>query len=205
MMTNDANKTTNPKMTNTTEVIPPGAIMDFGGLTAPTGWLLCDGSEKNCDEFPELYEVIGTRFGGKIGETFNVPNFCRRIALGAGGSVPSGTNGPSKNVGSIGGDEHIILSESQMPMHQHKAGTLAVSSAGEHTHVLPYIKGSKSSAGGEYYEVLVKEKVSTIGHVETCGGGAHGHLVSGDTGSIGSNEKVFIMPPVLVVTKIIKA
>lgn len=204
MKTDNSSETTGFKMTDKTEAIPTGSIIDFGGLTAPSGWLLCDGSLNGCDEFPALYDVIGTRFGGKIGENFNVPNFCRRIALGAGNSVPEGTNGPSSDVGSTGGDEHILLSHSQMPAHRHGAGNLVADIVGGHTHVIPHARGPRSNNGGQYYEKLVQEKVCTIRHAETNGSGAHRHTISGDTDSIGFNEKVFIMPPVLVVTKIIK-
>lgn len=57
--------------------IPTGAI-----LTIPTtnelsgqGWLKCDGSAQLSAEFPTLYSVIGTTFGGSpVLSTFNLPS-----------------------------------------------------------------------------------------------------------------------------------
>lgn len=50
-----------------------GEIRRFGGSFAPEGWLLCEGQLLERAEYPALFEVIGTRFGG--GETtFALPN-----------------------------------------------------------------------------------------------------------------------------------
>ena len=106
--------------------IPPGAMLEFGGTAAPTGYLLCDGASVSRTTYADLYAAIGTRFGSASGTTFNVPDFRRRIALGAGGTVPGGTNGPAATVGSSGGDEEIILSESQLPAHTHDISALTV-------------------------------------------------------------------------------
>lgn len=39
----------------------------------PPGWLLCDGSSKSRDAYPDLYNAIGITYGGG-GGNFNVPN-----------------------------------------------------------------------------------------------------------------------------------
>jgi hypothetical protein len=39
----------------------------------PPGWFLCDGSAKSVDDYPDLYNAIGTTYGGG-GGNFNVPN-----------------------------------------------------------------------------------------------------------------------------------
>src|SRR4051794_15515180 len=43
--------------------VPSGTICDFGGDTAPTGWLICDGSAVARVEFSALFSVIGTKYG----------------------------------------------------------------------------------------------------------------------------------------------
>ena len=45
-------------------VIPVGAIMAFATLDPPSGWLVCDGRTINAVSFPQLYNAIGTYFGG---------------------------------------------------------------------------------------------------------------------------------------------
>ena len=54
---------------------PTGAILPFGGVSAPTGYLLCDGSAVNRDTYSDLFAIIGTRYGAGNGvNTFNVPD-----------------------------------------------------------------------------------------------------------------------------------
>lgn len=54
---------------------PIGAIIPFGGDTAPTGYLLCDGSAVSRTTYADLFAVIGTKFGpGDGSTTFNLPS-----------------------------------------------------------------------------------------------------------------------------------
>lgn len=54
---------------------PIGAISAYGGDTAPTGWLICDGSAISRTTYADLYAVIGTKFGAGDGSTtFNLPD-----------------------------------------------------------------------------------------------------------------------------------
>ena len=62
---------------------PAGAIVQFGGTTAPTNWLLCDGSAVSRAAWPSLYSAIGTTYGAGDGSTtFNVPDLRGRVAVG---------------------------------------------------------------------------------------------------------------------------
>jgi len=57
------------------KLVPAGTIVAYGGNAAPTGWLLCDGSEVSRATYNDLYAVIGSSFGGGNGSTtFNVPD-----------------------------------------------------------------------------------------------------------------------------------
>lgn len=52
-----------------------GCIMAYAGNTAPTGWLLCDGSAISRTNYARLFSVIGTTYGSGNGSTtFNLPN-----------------------------------------------------------------------------------------------------------------------------------
>ena len=74
------------------------------------GWLYCDGSEYNAQDFPLLYEVIENKYGGLNGTyniedfgqssslTFNVPDYKARKLVGAGGGVSGGGSPVSGNV-----------------------------------------------------------------------------------------------------------
>lgn len=51
---------------------PIGSIIPYGGATAPSGWLICDGRALNKAEYVDLFEAIGTNYGGS-GSAFNLP------------------------------------------------------------------------------------------------------------------------------------
>lgn len=57
------------------EGIPVGSILPFGGNSAPSGFLLCNGAAISRTTYANLYAVIGTTYGsGNGSSTFNVPN-----------------------------------------------------------------------------------------------------------------------------------
>lgn len=53
---------------------PIGIILPFSGKKAPWGFVFCDGKEYSAIQYPELYELIGSKFGGSDNYTFCVPN-----------------------------------------------------------------------------------------------------------------------------------
>lgn len=54
---------------------PVGSMMVYAGSTAPTGWLLCNGSAVSRSTYSDLFAVISSDFGSGDGSTtFNVPN-----------------------------------------------------------------------------------------------------------------------------------
>ncbi len=90
------------------DLTPTGAIIAFGGTTAPNGWLLCDGTAVNRQTYNNLFEVIGIAFGkgDESSTTFNLPNlqgkFLRGVDHGEGNdpdadkrdeSAPGGNTG----------------------------------------------------------------------------------------------------------------
>ena len=90
-----------------------GALKMYAGLGAPAGWLECNGALLNSSDYPELYAVIGMRYGGS-GSQFNVPDFRGRTAIGADGSTYL--------VGAAGGEATHTLTEAEMPAHYHGNG-----------------------------------------------------------------------------------
>lgn len=62
------------------QLVPPGAIMSYGGSNAPTGWLLCDGAAVSRTLYANLFAAIGTTFGLGDGiNTFNLPDMRGRF------------------------------------------------------------------------------------------------------------------------------
>ncbi len=105
---------------------PAGMVSQFAGSTAPTGWLLCDGTEKAIATYAALYAVLGTTYGaltngsGGAGTTyFRVPDLQGRVAVG-----PSGTTGrisTNNTLGLSSGVEAVTLTSAQsgVPAHSH--------------------------------------------------------------------------------------
>jgi hypothetical protein len=99
----------------TVSVIPVGAIISYGGTTAPAGWLLCDGTQHRKSSYPALSNVLGPSFGASS-VYFRVPDlrgrFLRGVDAGAGNDPDAGSrvaSNPGGNrgdaVGSLQGDE----------------------------------------------------------------------------------------------------
>jgi hypothetical protein len=59
---------------------PTGTILIYSGDEAPTGYLMCDGSEISRDAYPNLFIIIGEHYGKGNGyTTFNIPNLLGKI------------------------------------------------------------------------------------------------------------------------------
>jgi microcystin-dependent protein len=95
---------------------PPGVIIAYGGTSAPTGYLLCDGTSYLRTDYANLYTAIGNAYGTADGTHFNVPDlrgqFLRGVT-GASGNDPDASSrtamktggNTGNNVGSIQADE----------------------------------------------------------------------------------------------------
>ena len=56
--------------------MPVGSVIAFGASTAPTGWLLTDGSTISRTTYSGLFAVIGEDFGAGNGSTtFELPSY----------------------------------------------------------------------------------------------------------------------------------
>lgn len=109
------------------QVLPIGIVMMFGGAGVPPGgrWLLCDGTEYQTADWPELFEAIGSAYGGSAGR-FNVPNLGGRVGLGADVAHPTATTGGSADSVGLPAHTHTID-------HTHAPVSTAVASA-DHVH-----------------------------------------------------------------------
>ena len=88
-----------------------GSITMFAGSTAPTGWLMCDGSAVSRSTYSSLFEIIGTQYGEGDGlTTFNLPNLTGRVIIGASQNHPLST---------VGGEEEHALINDEMAEHYH--------------------------------------------------------------------------------------
>lgn len=118
---------------------PVGTITMFGGSTAPTKWVLCDGRAISRTNYAALFQIIGTKYGSGNGSTtFNVPDMRNRFPVGAGSSY---------NLNSKGGADNVTLSTSQIPAHTHGNKSLTGITATQ-----SYSNGTPTGIVSSYYK-----------------------------------------------------
>ena len=83
---------------------PSGIMLPYGGGSAPTGFLLCDGSAVSRTTYANLFTAIGVTYGAGNGTTtFNLPNTQGIFLRGAGSQTVGGVN-YSTTIGTKQGD-----------------------------------------------------------------------------------------------------
>ena len=104
-----------------------GEITMFAGYYVPTGWGLCDGSALNIADNPNLFDAIGTNYGGDGVTTFKLPDLRGRTPVGI-GQRPGGS---AYALGQTNGAHTVTLTTNQLPTHTHPfAGGNTVSTGG---------------------------------------------------------------------------
>ena len=63
-------------------VVPIGSVIFYLGTTIPDGYLLCNGASLSRTEYPELFEVLGTKCGSIDSAHFTLPDTHHRFLEG---------------------------------------------------------------------------------------------------------------------------
>jgi microcystin-dependent protein len=113
-------------------------------------WLLCDGRSLLREEYPLLFNVIGTSFGSVDGDHFNLPDFRGRVP----GIIGLGSGLTSRTIGTSTGAETVTLSTNQIPSHSHTGTT----NSGEGTH----IHGSNAVGGQGNLGLVIADGNNTV-------------------------------------------
>ena len=136
--------------------IPTGMILDFGGISAPAGFLECDGTIELIATYPNLYAAIGNIWGGDGITTFARPNLQRKTTIGSGGTVVNAIIG--NTVGDSGGEELHTMTIAEMVSHDHPSsrGGVVVGVTGISAGVNPLLYGSSNT-----YDISVQSQGSS--------------------------------------------
>jgi microcystin-dependent protein len=151
-----------------------GSILMWPTVTAPTGYLLCDGTAVSRTTYSALYAVVGTTFGvGDGSTTFNVPNYTNR--------VPYGTT-----IGATGGTADAVVVS-----HTH---TATVTDPG---HLHTFQGGTNSGSGGAGSGGVI----ANITTLNTASAVTNISVSNSTAGVSGTNQN---LPPYLGINFIIK-
>lgn len=168
--------------------LPLGIPMPYMGSAAPSGYLLCDGSEISRTTYAALFSVCGTKYGtGNGSTTFNLPDMRGRMPVGVGTNAD--VNDRGKNEGAAIGDRR--------PKHKH-VGTVnsdgshshggSAGGVGDHTHNYLEITASAGVQFGGDYSVPTSWATGSSGSA-----GGHSHGISTD--SQGSHQHGYTAGP----------
>lgn len=164
---------------------PPGIIMMHGSTTAPTGFLVCDGSLYDSATYTNLYNAIGSNFntGGEPVGYFRVPNFTSGVfpigssALNtvgsSGGSVTHSHSGASHTHSDPDGHSHTFASHQHGVSHSHTTSNHRHGSGS-------YSLAAEADNGPGTADAYVSGTVIALSNQTV--GSRHAHGVNGVTG-----------------------
>jgi microcystin-dependent protein len=182
-------------------LVPVGTIAMYGGSTAPTGWLLCDGTSTT--GYSTLAGIVGA----------TTPDLRGRFAIGDNASLTLlGTGGST------------TIAEGNLPSHTHTfsatSGAMSANSTlshsitdSGHTHTINGEVATRGLDGPNYDAGVLYDDLGSTAYTESTASNttgisiashdvSHTHSVSGTTGSTGSGTAYY--QPYLVVNYIIK-
>lgn len=188
--------------------VPVGTVSQTARATAPTGYLICDGSAISRTTYSDLFTAIGTAYGSGDGSTtFNVPNLKGKVPVGRDSSQTE-----FDTLGETGGAKTHTLTTDELPAHAHSMA---------HTHTF---SGTTSTDGYHAHNTWNLYTVAAGGGAvmtgapgdgrgnATDGQGSHSHTYSGTTsassasttGNAGTGAAHNNLQPYVVLNYIIK-
>ena len=173
--------------------LPAGAITIYAGSSAPTGYLMCDGSNVSRTTYATLFSAISTTYGSGDGSsTFGIPDIRGRVVAGKESSstlLTSAVNGDINGgtLGDTGGSQSHTLTNSQLP---------------EHTH-LPLRTGEANNASGTSVEGLSRSGTGSAATTASDYSGTAGEMVNPDRTAVTGGQAHNNVQPTIILNYII--
>ena len=196
--------------------VPTGTIVAYGGTSAPSGWLLCDGAAVSRNTYARLFSVLGTTYGAGDGSTtFNLPDLRQRFPLGKAasgtGSTLGATGGAIDHTHSGPSHTHGMNQHTHDMTHTHQVNPPATFTTfdGLHDHQLRHGGGSFSvdgiewavqtdSQGNHRHSVDIAAFTSGGSSRSSTGWPSPSTTESAGTGQTGSsNPPYFVLMPII--------
>lgn len=161
---------------------PPGIIHAYGAASAPTGWLLCDGSAVSRTTYAALFAIIAENFGqGDNTTTFNLPDLRGRFIRGWDNGASRDPDKASRTAMNTGGNTGDNVGSVQDDATARPSSAFTTDSQGAHTHNITKSDGNFTTASAEYVKAATALNQATQA---TDSAGAHTHSITGG----GDNE-----------------
>jgi microcystin-dependent protein len=97
-----------------------GELVVDASIRTPSGWLPAQGQILSIANYPALFSLIGTTYGGDGTTTFALPNVMDSAIVGAG----AGPGLTPRALGATFGDNYTNLTIDQVPAHSHTLASL---------------------------------------------------------------------------------
>lgn len=130
-------------------LVPAGAVVAYGGTSAPTGFLMCDGTAVSRATYSALFTAIGTAHGtGDGSTTFNLPDYRGRFLRGVDGSAGVDPDKASRTAMATGGNTGNNVGSVQSDQNASHNHTLTDPG---HTHSQNFYQGTIGTPSGSGY------------------------------------------------------
>jgi len=138
--------------------VPVGGVFMWAGLTAPSGFLLCNGAAVSRATYADLFAAIGTDYGiGDGSTTFNLPDLRNRVALGASTTYSRGV---------AYGSETGTIAQTNLP------NVNFTVTETPHTHIINVTDAGHTHT---FTGTAHNHTITDAGHTHTFTGTAHNH------------------------------
>lgn len=173
--------------------VPAGSITPFAGdvdVSLPDGYLVCDGRSVRINDYPELYDAIGTNWGGDGSTTFRLPDLRGYFLRGVADASTADPDKNSRNArnGGNSGNRVGSFQDDALDNHTHDFSG-RTDEAGRHRHEINGKDASNVKSGNDGDGVLRNDDESGRHLENTDPAGEHTHTFSGTTDAAGGGNE----------------
>lgn len=197
-------------------LVPIGTIIQYAGDTAPSGWLLCNGTQVSQTIYANLFAVVAHKFAyvPYTSGQFYLPDFRGKVPMGyqfGAATTPqviSSSSDHTMNIGAIGnkgGFGTVGLSTNEIPKHTHTFTATTGTQSVSHSHSYERISITNVNIDEGLKDPISCSKVTSSLQNTTSASANHTHSVSGTSAQNTSSEAAHENKmPYIVINYIIK-